>query len=151
MLHHLSPERREQIEMAHPERLVALFYDQVIECLHVAISAIARNDIQERCNATTAAMELLSGIVECMDAADDDEIGCNIRRIHSFIIARLPRVNLYNDARFVAEAIRLIKPLRDAFTVIEKHADELQQQAALRSAVQGSGKRPHLSLVNPAG
>ena len=149
MLDHLSEERRDQLAEARPERQITLFYDQAIECLHIAISAVARGDIEERCNATTAAIELLSGMLECMNPEDDDEIGINICRIHGFIIARLPRINVYNDTKFAAEAVRLLKPLRDAFAALDRHSDELQQQAMLRKAVQSSAGRPSLSLVTP--
>ena len=151
MLHHLNAERRDELETASPERLITLFYDQAIESLHVAISAIARKDIEDRCNAITAAIELLSGMLQGMASEEDDEIGVNIHRIHSFIIVRLPRVNLHDDAKFLAEAIRLLKPLREAFATIDKHAGELQQQATVQAALRSGQSRPKLSVVGPAG
>ena len=150
MLHHLTAERLDELESARPARLITLFYDQAIESLHVAISAIARKDIEDRCNAITAAIELLSGMLQCMDSEKDDEIGVNIHRIHSFIIVRLPRVNLHNDAKFLAEAIRLLKPLREAFATIDRHAGELQGHAALQAALRTGQRRPKLSVVSPA-
>ena len=41
MLAHLSHERRNEAETAAPGRLIVLFYDQAIDNLHTAISAIA--------------------------------------------------------------------------------------------------------------
>ena len=151
MLQHLSEERLEELESARPERMIALFYDQAIESLHVAISAIARRNIEERCNAITATIELLSGMLECMNADESDEIGVNIHRIHTFIIARLPGVNLRNDAKFLAEAIHLLKPLRNAFATIDKHAGELDQRDTLQAALRTGKSRPKLSVVGPAG
>ena len=147
MLHHLSDERREALETATPERTIVLFYDQAIESLHEAISAIARNAIVERCNATTAAIEVLAEMVQCMELDEQDELAFNILRIHRFIISRLPQVNLYNDAKFAAEAVRLLRPLRDAFAIVERESETLKKSGALGRVPRTD--RPQLSLVTP--
>ena len=149
MLHHFTEERRDALATAAPERAITLFYDQAIECLHEAISAIARKAIAERCNATTATIEILSEMIQCMELEPGDEIANNIQRIHRFIIARLPQVNLYNDAKFAAEAVRLLRPLRDAFALIERESETLKQQQAAFRPVAGGAGRPQLSLVRP--
>ena len=150
MLAHLSLERREAAETAAPGRLIVLFYDQVADNLHTAISAIARNDIQERCNAVNAAIELLGDMLQCFSLDADDEIVINLRQIHSFLITRLPRVNFHNDAKFAAEAIRLLQPIRDAWSV----ADKVERKAAENVhpvAFGSTGKtRPKLKLVRPS-
>ena len=146
MLHHFTEERREALIEAAPERAVVLCYDQAIDKLHETISAIARQAISERCNATTAVIEILSEMVICMDLEPDDDVGANIERIHRFIVANLPKVNLYNDAKFAAEAVRLLRQLPDAFATVERNADALRQ---LRPMPGGGSGRPHLSLVTP--
>lgn len=156
MLSTLSPERRHEADAAGPERLIVLFYDQVLDHLHAAISAIARNDIQERCNALTSATELLGEMLQCFELESDDVIIDNLRQIHSFVIARLPQVNLYNDAKLLAECIRLLKPIRDAWAVTDKVAKQASEggkpphPATLPLAVIGKAGRPRLTLVAPA-
>ena len=149
MLHHFTDERRETLASATPERAITIFYDQAIDYLHEAISAIARNAIAERCNATTATIDILSEMVQCMDLDPGDEIANNIQRIHRFIIARLPQVNLYNDAKFAAESVRLLRPLRDAFALIDREREALKQQPGFRPAGPAVPGRPQLSLVTP--
>ncbi len=139
MLSYLSPERRQEADDATPERLIVLFYDQVIDSLHSGIGAIARNDIQERCNALTAATELLGDMLQCFELESDDVIINNLRQLHTFVIVNLPKVNLYNDAKFLAESIRLLKPIRDAWAV----ADQVAKQG------QSGGKLPHPSALPP--
>lgn len=157
MLSHLSPERRQEAESATPERLIVLFYDQVIDFLHSGISAIARNDIQERCNALTAATEVLGDMLQCFELDSDDVIVDNLRQLHSFVIVNLPKVNLYNDAKFLAESIRLLKPIRDAWAVtdqVEKQglsATRVPHPAVLPPVSRGTrAGRPSLTLVAPA-
>ena len=144
MMHHFTEERLEALADASPERAVVVFYDQAIDKLHEAIRAIARKAIAERCNAITGAIDILSEMVICMDLDQDDEIGANIERIHRFIIANLPKVNLYDDAKFAAEAVRLLRELRDAFAMVERNSEALRQLRLMPS-----GGRPHLSLVSP--
>ena len=150
MLAYLSPERRHEADNATPERLIVLFYDQVIDELHTAISAIARKDVEQRCNALTASIELLGDMLQCFDLESDDAIVANLRQIHTFIIARLPQVNLYNDARFVAESIRLLKTMRDAWSVVDKVSKEPTKTPHPAVIVPTGRGRPKLTLVGPA-
>jgi len=148
MLAYFTQDRHDEFENATPERLITLFYDQTIDYLHTAISAIARHDIQERCNSVNCAIELLSEMLQCLDLESEDEIVRNLHRIHTFLIVRLPQVNLYNDAKFAAEAIRLLRPIRDAWSFVDKHADEIEAQRSLAIAAR-SGGRPKLTVVSP--
>jgi flagellar protein FliS len=154
MLAYLSPGRRQEANDATPERLIVLFYDQVIDSLHTGISAIARNDIQERCNALTTAAELLGDMLQCFELDSDDVIIGNLRQLHSFVIVNLPKVNLYNDAKLLAECIRLLKPIRDAWAVtdqVAKHplqGGKLPHPAVIPPVAKGG--RPRLTLVAPA-
>lgn len=150
MLAHLSHDRREEAETATPGRLIVLFYDQVTDNLHTAISAIARNDFQERCNAVNAAIELLGDMLQCFSLDADEEIVINLEQIHTFLITRLPQVNFHNDARFAAEAIRLLRPIRDAWAVadrVERQATEKVHPVAFGAA---NKARPKLKLVRPS-
>ena len=150
MLHHFTEERRQALATARPEQAVVLAYDQAIECLHKAISAIARKAIAERCNATTAAIEILSEMVQCLELEALDDIGFNIARIHRFIIARLPQVNLYNDAKFAAESVRMLSELRDAFAVVDRQNKAVQEaQADMPRIPQPTPGKARLSLVPP--
>ena len=150
MLHHFSEERRQVLATARPEQAVTLAYDQAIECLHKAIGAIARKAIADRCNAITAAIDILSEMVQCLELEEMDEIGYNIARIHRFIISRLPQVNLYNDAKFAAEAVRLLQSLRDSFAVVDRQNLAVQQaKAELPQVPQPAAGKARLSLVPP--
>lgn len=149
MLHHLSPDRRDELQTASPERMIVLFYDQVIDCLHTAICAIARNDIQGRCDATTATIELLSGMLQSFGEASDDDVVNNLHKIHTFIIKRMPRVNIMNDARFLADAIRLVKPIRDSWAAVEKYASTGQEDQIAAPIAEKIVARPRLTVVAP--
>ena len=150
MLDYLSPERRQEADDATTERLIVLFYDQVTDELHTAISTIARKDVQQRCNALTAAIKLLGDMLQCFELESDDVIVTNLRQIHTFIIARLPQVNLHNDAKFVAESIRLLKTLRDAWSVVDKVSKEPTRPPHPAIILPTGRGRPKLTLVGPA-
>ncbi len=150
MLSYLSAERRDELESGPAERSIVIFYDQAIDYLHGAISAIARNDIQERCNALTATTELLGEMLQCMDLDSDDPIVANLRKIHTFIIARLPGVNLNNDARFAAECIRLLKPIRDAWAAAVRQAQTSATVVSVSPRLDPTLGRPKLTVVGPA-
>lgn len=149
MLSYLSPERREELDCGPGERAIVVFYDQAIDYLHAAIGAIARNDIQERCDALTAAAELLGEMLQCMDLDSDDPIVANLHKIHTFIITRLPRVNVENDARFAAESIRLLKPIRDSWSVVARQAQAGATVVEVSPRIDPLLGRPKLTVVSP--
>lgn len=107
--------RIEEMMAASPSRLVVMLYDEAIGALRAALAACGTGDVERRCNAVTAATEIVGYLYMHLDLEAGGEVAHNLGAIYGHIIGRLPRVNIYDDAETAEEAIALLEPLRQSW------------------------------------
>jgi flagellar protein FliS len=100
---------------AEPARRVVMLYDEAIASLRVASMAASSGDIEGRCNAVTAAMEILGYLYMTLDPELGGEVAANLGALYAHALVQLPRVNLHNDAEAAEHVIAILEPLRDAW------------------------------------
>ena len=111
---------------AAPARQVVMLYDEAIAAIRIASMAAASGDIEGRCNAVTAAMEIIGFLYVTLDAEQGGDVAANLGSIYAHIMSQLPRVNLYNDSETAERLVNMLEPLRDSW-------NELAGMAALAS------------------
>jgi flagellar protein FliS len=105
----------ETLMEAEPARRVVMLYDEAIAALRVASMATSAGDIESRCNAVTAAMEIIGFLYMTLDPDLGGEIAANLGSLYADMLARLPRVNMQNDAEAAEHVIAILEPLRDSW------------------------------------
>jgi flagellar protein FliS len=109
----------ERLFEASPSQLVVMLYDETLKNLDTAIVAVAKGDIETRCVAINRAIEIVSHLYLTLDAEQGGEIAEKLGAIYAFVLTRLPRVNLHNDASAAFEAVRLLTPMRDSWRELD--------------------------------
>lgn len=105
---------------ASPAKLVSMLYDKVILSLREAISAIEAGEVEARWRANARAMEILSHMWSTLDVEKGGEIAVNLENLFSFMLSRLPEVDLRNDPEPAREVIQLLQPLRESWHELAK-------------------------------
>lgn len=100
---------------ASPARLVFMLYERAITSLNEAIAAIDAGQIEARWRANKRATEIVLHMWSTLDVEKGGEIAANLDRLFSYIMRRLPEVDLRNDRNTATEVIQLLTPLRDAW------------------------------------
>ncbi len=114
--------RTDDLLKMSPNRMVATIYEEAITMLEDAKAAIARGDIEARCNAVSMAHELVGSLYLCLDIARGGEVAENLGRIYGFVLQRLHRINFENDPAIADEAIGLLAPLRESWLQLDGDA-----------------------------
>jgi flagellar protein FliS len=109
-----------EINGMSPSAMVVMLYDGAIDALEAAVEALERGDIEARCNWVTVASEMIATLYLCLDTEKGGEIGENLGLLYSFILGRLHRINVYNDAAVAQETIRLLQPLRASWHDLDR-------------------------------
>jgi len=110
----------QQVMTASPAKLVSMLYDKVVISLKEAIAAIENGQIETRWRANARATEILSHMWATLDVAKGGEIATNLDQLFSYMLSRLPEVDLRNDPAPAREVIELIEPLRDSWRELAK-------------------------------
>lgn len=92
--------------------LVALLYDKAISCLKAAIQALNGRKIEARWQYNRQAQEIINHLYTMLDLDKGGETASNLEALYTYMLLRLPDVDIKNDARPAEEVIELIEPLR---------------------------------------
>lgn len=109
----------DEMLIASPSRLIVMLYDEAIEALNTAAAAARSGDIETRCNAVNAAIEIVGLLYLTLDLERGGDVARNLGAIYAHIINRLPQVNLNRDPRVAEEAIGLLQPLRASWNELD--------------------------------
>ena len=140
--------RLEDMLAARPSHLVVMLYDEAIGALETAVAAVAAGDIEARCNAVTAATEIIGYLYMHLDLEQGGEVAQNLGALYAHLMGRMARVNLYNDAETAREAMRLLQPLRDSWVQLDRTiAEDGLTAAAIAPALARDAAAAQASLA----
>lgn len=109
-----EPQDSENGEAAGDDRaaLVALLYDNAICCLKSAVQAVHSKQIETRWKHNRRAQEIINQLYMMLDLDRGGEIASNLEALYTYMLLRLPDVDIRNEARAAEEVIELLEPLR---------------------------------------
>ncbi len=114
--------KREILQM-RPSHMVVVVYDEIIAALREAKIAIDHQDIEARCHAVNYANDMLALLCLCLDHNKGGEIAERLSKLYAFAMARLQRINFYNDVETADELIGLLEPLRKSWFALDERLD----------------------------
>lgn len=107
------------VDGASPHRLIALLFDGLVESLSQARYAIRAKQIEAKTKAINRAISITAqGLKGGLNIKDGGELATRLDALYSYITVRLSHANLRNDEAAIEECMRLIEPIRDAWTTI---------------------------------
>ncbi|MGE5145318.1 MAG: flagellar export chaperone FliS [Candidatus Eiseniibacteriota bacterium] len=114
----------EELRMASQSRLIVMIYDEIIDGLNRTIAAAEAGAIQDRFNASTEVIMLVTHLADALDLEQGGEIAQDLAQIYKFIVVHLPWVNLKGDPQPARDVLKLVTPLRDAWFELDARIDE---------------------------
>jgi flagellar protein FliS len=121
---------------AEPARRIVMLYDEAIAAIRIAGMAATSGDIEGRCNAVTAALEIVGFLYMSLDTEQGGEVAANLGTIYAHVLAQLPRVNIYNDIETAERMVTMLEPLRDSWNELAGMAGLVSMSSdELRAAV----------------
>ena len=113
---------RTAIQSRSPLELVVMLYDGADKYLSQARLAIERRDAVAKREAISRALAVVSELQNNLNLDAGGEIAASLDSLYSFVNEKLVDANLKDDATAVDQAIRVITPLRDAWTQLASPA-----------------------------
>jgi flagellar secretion chaperone FliS len=107
--------RRMEAESRSPMELVVMLYDGAIRFVGDARTAIARNDVHARTEATRRALDIVTELQNTLNVEEGGDIARELDRLYSYISTKLLDVTR-GDAAAAEEIHKLLATLRDGFS-----------------------------------
>jgi len=101
----------DEIMTASQSHLIVMLYREALAAMKASIVAIERGDIEMRWRASSKATNIIAHLYLTLDPNRGGDVAGNLGRIYTYILRRLPDINLKNDPRPAREGARLLEPL----------------------------------------
>lgn len=109
-----------RVETASPVELVVDLYDGAIRFLRQAAVALAAKDIAGKGVALGKAHAIVAELGATLDPVQAPELCAHLSSLYDFVLLRITEANAESNADKIAEAIRVLTPLRDAWAEVAR-------------------------------
>lgn len=111
------------VEAATPHGLIGMLYDGLVGAIAEARGAMRAGNIAAKGQAIGRAVRIVDeGLSAPLNLAEGGALAADLRNLYTYIAMRLTQANLHNDEKALDECVRLIEPLRSAWSQIADHA-----------------------------
>lgn len=102
-------------------QLVSLLYEGVLGAIATARGALARGDVQAKCNSVSKAVRILEeGLMTALDRSAGGALAENLGAVYDYSLRRLILANARNDDALLQEVARLIAPIAQGWKEMKK-------------------------------
>lgn len=112
----------ERIASARPAEMTAMLLEEAIKSLQEAREAAITGAVEHRFLASARAMKIVGFLHETLNFDEGGDVAVNLERLYRLTMARIARINPFNDGESALAAVRMLKPQADAWRRID--ADE---------------------------
>ena len=106
------------VEQASPHRLILMLMEGAIDKVAMAKGFMERNDIAKKGSHISWAISIIDGLRASLNKDSGGEIADNLDDLYDYMIRRLLRANVENNADLLDEVISLLRSIRDAWIQI---------------------------------
>lgn len=134
----------QRVSTARPAEMTAMLLEEAVSALKESIQAIHNGAIEARYTASARAMKVVGFLHETLNFEDGGDVAMNLDRIYRIAMARITRINPFNDAESAYAAINVLRPQAEAWR-------ELDQQEQLMGGMPEITTAPHLAanMIGP--
>jgi flagellar secretion chaperone FliS len=113
---------RTQVQSQSPVELVVMLYDGAIRFLNMAAEGTRQKDWKVKRQGMSNAVAIIAELQNTLNMREGGEVAESLDRLYTYIMGRLLDANINRDPVPIDEAIRLLRPLREAWANIASPA-----------------------------
>jgi len=115
----------ERVSSARPAEMTAMLLEEAVRALEETIQAIETKNIERRFQSSARAMKVVGFLHEILNFEQGGDVAVNLDRVYRMAMARIARINPFNEAVSAHAAIEILKPQAEAWRAVD--AEEAMQ------------------------
>ena len=108
-----------EVQTADQRQLIIMLYDGAIRFLKKAVIKIETQDYEGAHNYLVRSRDVVSELLSTLKPEKAGEVGENLKRIYVYLFNRLVEANLMKDPKIIAEVVRILATLREAWATVK--------------------------------
>jgi flagellar secretion chaperone FliS len=140
--------REAAVRGASPVRLVICLYEQAIEDLRRAVTALERGDVEARTRGINHALTVIAHLQGSLDMQQGGEVAANLNGFYGLIRAGLVQAQLKKSARILEEQISLLATIHEAWLEVERITAAPAPQSAVGGRAAPVRSEPQIPVAD---
>jgi flagellar protein FliS len=124
--------QQNSILTASPSKLLLMAYDGAIRFSHVASEKMKENNLNEQSININKAIAIVMELVSTLKEEVDPVLVNRLRSLYAYVVEKLGMANLEQDQTALAEAIKILSELREAWAECDR---KIQAEAQSQNEV----------------
>ena len=109
-----------EISVADPHRIIQMLYEGLIVRLSQAKGAITRRDLEAKSDLIAKAVGIINGLQGALDRKQNPELAGRLSALYDYMKDLLGKATVELDTAPIDEVIKLITPIKQAWSEIPK-------------------------------
>ncbi len=121
---------KNELENLSREEIVVRLYDALRIRLQMAAEDITEGRLAAKAEHLSRAIAIVLELQSSLDMEQGGEIAVNLNDLYGYLVSDLVMANLKNDTAKIADALRVVEPLLEAWTEISRGKKQEARPAA---------------------
>ena len=107
-------------------QLILMLYDGALQAVNQSIECMGRKELAEQGRHILKAQDIINELSLALDMKLGGEVAKTLEQLYQFVLNQLIQANITSDPMYLESVIKVLSPLRDAWSRIAETSSEEQ-------------------------
>jgi len=112
------------ISTASQGQLILMLYDGALQAVNQSIQCMNRKDVAGQSKYILKVQDIINELSRALDLEQGGEVAKTLEQLYQFVLNQLIQANITSDTMYLESVIKVLTPLRDAWSRISEAANE---------------------------
>jgi flagellar protein FliS len=114
------------ISTASQSQLILMMYDGALKAVNQSIQCMDKKDIAGQSLHILKAQDIINELSLALDMEQGGEVSKTLEQLYQFVLNQLIQANITSDKMYLESVIKVLSPLREAWSRISETSTETQ-------------------------
>ena len=114
------------ISTSSQSQLILMLYDGALQAVNQSIQCMDRKEIADQSRYILKAQDIINELSLALDMKQGGEVAKTLEQLYQFVLNQLIQANITSDTMYLESVVKVLSPLRDAWSRIAETSSEEQ-------------------------
>ena len=112
------------ISTSSQSQLILMLYDGALQAVNQSIQCMNQKDVSGQSRFILKAQDIINELSLALDMEQGGEVSKTLEQLYQFVLNQLIQANITSDPMYLESVIKVLSPLRDAWSRIAEDTNE---------------------------
>jgi flagellar protein FliS len=113
-----------EISTSSQGQLILMMYDGALQAVNQSIQCMGEKDVAGQSRFILKAQDIVNELSLALDMKQGGEVSKTLEQLYQFVLNQLIQANITSDKMYLESVIKVLSPLRDAWSRIAEASNE---------------------------